>query len=364
MIEKSADTKNSYRRTRVDRIKKIIIIIFFILLIAPNLLCIVMFVNLIRINSRLKLIDEQMERYERQMSVYYKPGENEASFFPAEDDSKDKSAGTESGKDVDIQAGIVQAESTVVQNTEQSLPVSVPESVVEEQNRGSTDGTEMQGILENGEYYQKEYSHYVYLTFDDGPSIYTDEILDILAEYDIKATFFVLGKETEKDKERLRRIVDEGHTLGMHSYSHRYSEMYASVEKFAADFHKIQDYLYEVTGVVSKFYRFPGGSSNKVSNADMNELEKFLDEQDVTYFDWNISSGDADNIDFSVEELVSNSTKNIEKNRTSVILFHDSASKRSTVDALPHVIEKIMAMEDTIILPITQDTEPVQHNVR
>ncbi|MDE6608589.1 MAG: polysaccharide deacetylase family protein [Lachnospiraceae bacterium] len=66
----------------------------------------------------------------------------------------------------------------------------------------------------------------VYLTFDDGPSVYTGEILDILKEYDVKATFFVVGKEGEKYEELYKRIVEEGHTLGMHSYSHKYSEIY------------------------------------------------------------------------------------------------------------------------------------------
>lgn len=201
----------------------------------------------------------------------------------------------------------------------------------------------------------------VYLTFDDGPSIYTDEILDILAEYDVKATFFVVGKEDEHSQEAIRRIVEEGHTLGMHSYSHKYSELYASLDSFEADFEKQRAYLEELTGESCRFYRFPGGSSNTVSKVDMGTFIDYLDSQDVVYFDWNISSGDGGRALLDVDTLVQNSTEDVARWSTAVILMHDSADKRTTVDALPQIIEEILAMEDTVILPITEDTEPIQH---
>ncbi|MCM1188204.1 MAG: polysaccharide deacetylase family protein [bacterium] len=214
---------------------------------------------------------------------------------------------------------------------------------------------------EDGETPEITAAHKVYLTFDDGPSIYTDDILDILDDYGVKATFFVVGKETDSAKEALQDIVDRGHTLGMHSYSHKYSDVYRSVDDFAEDFTKLQDYLYDVTGVKSNVYRFPGGSSNTVSRLDMHEFADYLAEQEVRFFDWNISSGDGGRALLSVETLVKNCTEDIEKHGTSVILMHDSASKSTTVDALPTIIENILAMEDTVILPITDDTEPVQH---
>lgn len=98
----------------------------------------------------------------------------------------------------------------------------------------------------------------VYLTFDDGPSSNTARILDILAEYDVKATFFVVGKEEEKYQELYKRIVDEGHTLGMHSYSHKYDEIYQSVDSFAQDMSKLQEFLYETTGVWCKILQISG----------------------------------------------------------------------------------------------------------
>lgn len=206
-----------------------------------------------------------------------------------------------------------------------------------------------------------EAGHRVYLTFDDGPSKYTEEILDILDEYQVKATFFVVGKEGNTAEELLKKIVQNGHTLGMHSYSHEYEKIYESVDSFAADFQKLQDYLYEVTGVKSTIYRFPGGSSNVVSNVDMQEFADYLEEQGVTFYDWNISSGDGGSIAPSVDELVTNCTKDIKNWKTSIILLHDSGEKRNTVDALPLIIENILALEDTVILPITEDTNPVQH---
>lgn len=204
-------------------------------------------------------------------------------------------------------------------------------------------------------------AHKVYLTFDDGPSTNTRDILDILDEYGVKATFFVVGKDSESARESMKQIVEAGHTLGMHSYSHKYSELYASVEDFAEDFAKLQEYIYEVTGVKSMVYRFPGGSSNTVSKIDMKEFAKYLDSQGVRFFDWNISSGDGGSYLYPAETLVEHCTENISRYSTSVILMHDSAGKMTTVEALPTIIEKILEMEDTVILPITDETTPIQH---
>ena len=115
----------------------------------------------------------------------------------------------------------------------------------------------------------------VYLTFDDGPSSNTDQILDILKDYDVKATFFVVGKTDERSVKAYQRIVEEGHTLAMHSYSHKYDEIYESKEAFARDLNSLQEYLYETTGVWPRIYRFPGGSSNTVSKVDMQELIEY-----------------------------------------------------------------------------------------
>lgn len=199
-----------------------------------------------------------------------------------------------------------------------------------------------------------------YLTFDDGPSENTIAILDILKEYDIKATFFVIGKETDEAKEIYKRIVDEGHTLGMHSFSHQYSAIYDSVEAFDADTTKLQDYLEEITGFRPNIYRFPGGSSNLVSNIEMSEFIKYLNKKGITYFDWNVASGDATSQNVDVDTLVNNVLSDVTLFETSVILMHDSAVKVTTVEALPQIIEKLQEM-GIEIKPITADVTPIQH---
>lgn len=201
----------------------------------------------------------------------------------------------------------------------------------------------------------------VYLTFDDGPSGNTGEILDILAEYDVKATFFVVGKEEERYQPLYKRIVEEGHTLAMHSYSHKYNEIYQSKESFVEDLTKLQEFLYDTTGVWCRYCRFPGGSSNTVSKVDMHELIAYLEEQDMSYYDWNVSSGDASSAYISADTIVRNSTAKLQNFKEAIILLHDASDKDTTVEALPRLIEKIQAMEDTKILPITDDTEEIHH---
>ena len=204
----------------------------------------------------------------------------------------------------------------------------------------------------------------VYLTFDDGPSGNTAAILDILARYQVHGTFFVVGKEGEAYKPLYRRIVEEGHTIGMHSYSHKYSEIYASVDAYAQDLIRLQEYIYETTGTWSRICRFPGGSSNTVSQVDMEELIAYLNEQDIDYFDWNVSSLDATGRKLSVEEIAGNVLNNIEEYSTAVVLMHDADDKTTTVEALPIIIEALQSMENVEILPITDDTVRVQHVIK
>ena len=199
----------------------------------------------------------------------------------------------------------------------------------------------------------------VYLTFDDGPSSNTDKILDILDQYGVKATFFVVGKD--KYPEQYKRIVEDGHTLGMHSYSHKYNEIYASLDAYKRDLTQLHDFLYELTGEDCKIVRFPGGSSNTISKVDMWNLIDYLDEEGMVYFDWNVSSGDAAGERKSANQIAKNVLDNIGKYNNSVILFHDAADKDSTVDALPTIIEEILASDDTVFLPISEDTVKVQH---
>ena len=200
----------------------------------------------------------------------------------------------------------------------------------------------------------------VYLTFDDGPSDTTAAIMDTLAKYNVKATFFVVGKTDDQSKEMYQRIVNEGHTLGMHSYSHKYSVVYDSLDAFETDFNQLQSYLYDITGQECRLYRFPGGSSNQVSNTDMSEFIRFLNEEGVTYFDWNVSSGDATSQAYTADELLNNVLTDVPKYKTSVVLMHDSNTKSTTVEALGPMIEALQGM-GAQILPIDENTTLVQH---
>lgn len=202
--------------------------------------------------------------------------------------------------------------------------------------------------------------HKVYLTFDDGPSESTAEILDILADYDVKATFFVSGNEDEDASALYQRITSEGHTLGMHSYSNKYSVIYQSKDAFEQDYQKIHDYLYDLTGVSSQYYRFPGGSSNQISNVPMKNFIHYLNQQGVTYCDWNVSAGDAASSAYTPEEIVENVTRDVVKYKTSVVLLHDSADKHTTVEALGPLIEALNGM-GAEILPIDEDTQVIQY---
>lgn len=201
--------------------------------------------------------------------------------------------------------------------------------------------------------------HKVYLTFDDGPSANTDQILDILDEYGVKATFFVVGKEGYNDQ--YRRIVEEGHTLGMHSYSHVYRDIYESVEAYGQDLEKLHTYLYELTGVDSRIVRLPGGSSNTVSKDKIQDIIAYLGQQGMTYYDWNVSSGDAASGYVSAQQIADNVLNHVSEHHISIVLMHDASGKNTTVEALPIILEKILESDNMVLLPITEDTVPIQH---
>lgn len=200
----------------------------------------------------------------------------------------------------------------------------------------------------------------VYLTFDDGPSIYTEEILSVLKEHNVLATFFVIGKEDSYSLDMYKKIVEEGHTLAMHSYSHDYKSLYQSLDNFKADFNKIQTLLYNTTGIKPTIYRFPGGSSNTISKVDMQEFIGYLGEQSVVYFDWNTMNGDATGKTYTQEQLIQNVMEGVVKYNESVVLMHDTAAKESTVKSLPKLIEQLQE-QDIRILPLTETVTPVQH---
>lgn len=179
----------------------------------------------------------------------------------------------------------------------------------------------------------------VYLTFDDGPSPNTPKILKILSDNGVKATFFV--KNGGKYNPYMKDIVDQGHTIALHTYTHDYATVYASDEAYFNDLQKISDLVYSETGVRSKYIRFPGGASNTVSRkycpGIMSRITKEVENRGYRYYDWNVVSGDANSKKLSASEILSN-CKKLPKADTAIVLMHDTNAKDTTVEALPEVI--------------------------
>lgn len=262
------------RRSRISSMKRLIVAYLLLGILIPILLCILLFIKVDRLQKELDQVQRQIASQQSESTA-----------------GAEQTASAEADAEAGQQAGGMQADNSLAKwQAEETEP---------------DDGQKRK----------------VYLTFDDGPSSNTDAILDILKQYDVKATFFVTGKPQEKYKEMYQRIVEEGHTLGMHSYSHKYDEIYASEEAFEEDLSRLQDFLYDTTGVWSHFYRFPGGSSNQVSTVDMSELAAYMQQQDIYYLDWNVSSGDATGKKVKAQTLVDNVLTGVGKHQTSVVLL-------------------------------------------
>lgn len=180
----------------------------------------------------------------------------------------------------------------------------------------------------------------VYLSFDDGPSACTDEILDILAEKGVTATFFVIGPEGELTDERLLRIIKEGHEIGLHSYCHKYDEIYASVDSFLTDLSAEQDWIYSVTGERCPIFRFPGGSANRYADkAVVSAIKDEMSRRGFVWYDWNADGEDSIHKNISAWEIEQN-VFNCAKNKDSiVVLLHDASGHKATVEALPGIID-------------------------
>jgi peptidoglycan/xylan/chitin deacetylase (PgdA/CDA1 family) len=183
-----------------------------------------------------------------------------------------------------------------------------------------------------------------------------------LAAKGVKATFFVIGQGEEADLERMRRIVDEGHTIGMHSYTHDYNSVYSSVEGFLDEFYRIFCQIRETTGVTPTVFRCPGGSINGYDGGFYQEILSEMIRRGFAPYDWNVSSEDAaTNQTLPVETLVSNVVNNSIGKVRSIVLFHDSGSKTTTAQAIGPVIDKLRE-QGFSFAPITPDTMPVLYN--
>ena len=197
-----------------------------------------------------------------------------------------------------------------------------------------------------------------YLTFDDGPSGNTDIILQTLQEENVKATFFVVGTDNADNLARMRRIVQEGHTIGMHSYSHSYKKIYASVEAFLKDMYQVFNLIKDTTGVTPTCFRFPGGSINSFNKAVYKDIKAEMIRRGFVPYDWNVSSGDASTTKYTPEQLTGYVLNGIGSKSRIIVLMHDSSSKENTAQAVRQIIIGIRE-KGFIFAPLDYQTKPI-----
>lgn len=197
-------------------------------------------------------------------------------------------------------------------------------------------------VLENKEIgvYKQTDDKIIYMTFDDGPSSNTKKILDILDNYNAKATFFVTGANPTY-YHLIKDAYNRGHTIGLHTFSHDYKTVYSSAEGYFNDLDKIGAVVKEQIGFIPKYIRFPGGASNSVSKKYCAGIMSFLTKEVISrnyqYYDWNSGTGDAAKNNVPVEQIFASATAYNANNQ--VILAHDTDAKDTTVEALSSIIE-------------------------
>lgn len=199
----------------------------------------------------------------------------------------------------------------------------------------------------------------IYLTFDDGPGPYTEQLLDVLDKYGVKATFFVVNTDCA---EIMKQITDRGHSIGIHSVTHDYGTIYTSPEVYFEDLYAMQDIIYQYTGVKTNLMRFPGGSSNTVSRYNpgiMTLLTQAVEDAGFRYFDWNVDSNDAGGATKS-GTVRNNVIEGVQNQPYSVVLQHDIHP--FSVAAVEEII--VWGQESGYtFLPLTESSPPVHHGV-
>ncbi len=197
-----------------------------------------------------------------------------------------------------------------------------------------------------------------YLTFDDGPTAVTQEILDTLQEEGVKATFFVTGENAEQNPDILRAAADAGHSIGVHTYSHEYEEIYADVDSFLEDFHKMYTLIGDITGSFPTIFRFPGGSINVYNQSFYTEIVAEMTRRGFVFFDWNASAEDAVQGGLSAQTVENNVLSSASGRERAIVLMHDSRYSGTTADALPNIIEEL-SRQGYSFAPLTSQVQPI-----
>ena len=185
----------------------------------------------------------------------------------------------------------------------------------------------------------------IFLTFEDGPGgEVTEELLNVLLEYEAKATFFPVGYEAEANPELIQREMAEGHTIGVHTYSHDYSAIYQTTQDYIDDFDKAEKQILELTGMQPAYWRFPGGGETDLMSADMKEtLLRQLHSRGYTEMDWNCSIGDSLGEEMTEDELVERAITAIDVAKVPVVLIHDASTNVNTPEVVRRIIEHYSA---------------------
>lgn len=200
---------------------------------------------------------------------------------------------------------------------------------------------------------QKNIPKTIYLTFDDGPApVITDALLDVLKKENVKATFFVVGKEIEGREKILKRIYEEGHGIGLHTYSHNYKKLYSSNKIFLDEMKKVQDQINKILNISPKTLRFPGGSYKHLSKTFLKQIH----ENGYKIYDWNVCTNDAVNASLNPQQLLKNAQKYKGNPDRLIILMHTNSNNINTVKALPLIIKYYRDL-GCEFKPITEKTE-------
>ena len=330
--------EEAYNRDSVNRLKKLILVGLVVLFLIPIILCLILFFRMNSMEDQMEQLRQDLLSKKERIRIERLAEENASKDAAAK---LDKEAYAMLEKD---RAGLTPALRLNDASEKDAEEASTEEEVTTEEVDPS----------------QVEEGKKIYLTFDDGPSENTGRLLDVLKEENVKATFFMV-LDDKCDQQVIRRMAAEGHTLGIHSASHVYGEIYGSLQSFKEDVQTVHDLLYEMTGQDVKLYRFPGGSSNRVADVPIEDCIDYLEEEGYTYFDWNASNGDSSGCGYTADQLTENVLRYVRNNTgASVVLMHDFTPCPETIDALPGLIETLRA-EGYVFLPIDKDTTPVHH---
>lgn len=279
-------------------------------------------------------------------------------------------------KTVSVSETDTEAAETVIDETTAAVETIAAETVSEEETTAEepvTEGETQSLSAKRDEYYtglveqaKAEGRKIVYLTFDDGSAFLTPTVLDILDEYNVKATFFVVGSYSPNEefaKTEYNDIINRGHTLGIHSFTHSRANIYASIENFSSDCDRMIEYVTNLTGYTPFLWRFPGGSATSFADSRMiTEYIPYIESKGLIYYDWNVSSGDGSEAT-KADAVYQNVIDGVKKKDVSVVLMHDGSGHEETVAALPGILDTLINELNCLVVPITESTVPVQAQI-